>query len=290
MQAAARHARSLGDLVGANATNWLVISTPTPVWAARVFPGLPADEAVQRLWALIFAACRVDQYDPVGAWEAHLQSLAERKAALTARRFSALHYRAPGTDLTVGLPAGHVWMGGRENTQAGLPFCANLPTEEVYTLPHRERVDGVVTSTRPFSYAGGSIEGARLTFANGRVVDYSAERSAELLGKVLETDDGAARLGEVALVPNSSPISRTGQIFHNILFDENASCHFAFGDSYRNCLTGGVGLSDDDYRLAGGNTSDIHLDFMVGSGALDIDGICDDGSREAVLRAGEWVF
>lgn len=278
------------ELNPAFATNWLVIGVPTPGWARRVFPDLPAEEATARLWQAIFEVCRVKQPDPVQAWRQHLRQLAERSQYLNQRQFTALKYRAPGTELTVGLPVGHIWQGGLGKNRAGVQFAANMPTDEVYTLPHRAQVDGVVAATRPFSYGGSLIEEARFTFAEGKVVDFTARRGVEALRNLFETDDGARCLGEAALTPHSAPVSQSGLIFYNILFDENAACHFALGDAYRDSLEDGVDMSKEQFLAAGGNVSNIHLDFMIGSSELDVDGVRRDGALEPILRRGEWAF
>lgn len=285
-----RHNKPFSDMLVRNFFNWSLVSIPIPSWAARVFPDLPPDEGVARLWETIFKVCRVDLEDPVAAWQKHIAELSARRAALNRWRFTALHYRAPGTDLTVGLPEGHLWMSGSSTSANGITYVANMPTEEVFTLPHRERVDGVVSSSLPLSYASTLIEDFQLTFEGGRVVNSRAAKGGDALSRLLETDEGARRLGEVALVPNSSPVSQSGILFYNTLFDENAACHLALGKAYQDCLEGGEGLSDEDFAAAGGNDSLVHVDFMVGSDRLDIDGILPDGSSLPVMRAGEWAF
>ena len=269
--------------------NWCVVACAIPSWAARVFPAA-GDGAVARLWEEIFRTCRVDRPDPVRAWEEHVADLARRRAFLEQKQYAALRFRGPGTDLTVGLPGRHVWMGGRSETGATkIPFVANLPTEEVFTTPHRERVDGVVRATKPLGYTGSLIEDFELRFEKGRAVGVKAARNEAVLRKLVETDDGAARLGEVALVPHGSPISASGILFYNTLFDENASCHVALGRSYRVCVAGGDAMSDEEFARAGGNESLVHVDFMIGSGEMDVDGLAKDGRSEPVMRAGEWA-
>ncbi len=274
----------------ADAFNWSVIALPTPAWAAKVFPELPPEDQMARLWETIFQVCRINRPDPVTAWQDHVRDLSVRRDTLNARHYTALRYTAPGTDLTLGLPEGHLWAGVDSRTPQGLTFIANMPTEEVFTLPHRERVEGVVTSTKPLSYAGVLIENFSLTFAGGRAVKVTADKGEAILQKLLESDDGAARLGEVALVPNSSPISQSGLLFYNTLFDENASNHLALGRAYRFCLQNGTELSDEAFAAAGGNDSMIHIDFMIGSDQMNVDGIGQDGSTEPVMRNGEWAF
>ncbi len=273
-----------------NAVNWLVAAVPTSGWARTVFPRLAPEKAVQRLWEHIFRLCRLDLDDPIEAWEEHATEIAGRTDYLNARQYQALHYRGPGTDLMVGLPERHQWHGVGSRTPKGVEFIPNMPTEEVFTLPHSRRVDGTVTATRPLAISGRTIDGFTLRFEGGRVVDMSARVGEDSLRETLETDPGAARLGEVALVPDSSPVSRSGLLFHNTLFDENASCHLALGRAYRFCLADGEQLSGDEFAGRGGNSSMVHYDFMIGSAELHIDGETAEGSTEAVFRSGEWAF
>jgi aminopeptidase len=270
--------------------NWGLISAPIPSWAHRVYPDASPEEALEQLWEAIFSMVRVDRADPVAAWEAHLDALRARRETLNAKRFTALHFTAPGTDLTVGLPAAHRWHGGRMTTQGGIPFVPNLPTEEVFTLPHKDRVDGVVRATKPLSYQGTYMDGFEMEFEAGKVVRYSATTGEQHLANILGTDEGAGRLGEVALVPVSSPVSQQDTLFFNTLYDENASCHIALGKSYRFTLEGGESMTDEEALAAGGNDSLVHVDFMIGSPETDIDGITADGGRKPVFRDGEWVF
>ena len=246
-------------------------------------------ERVPRLWAAIARLCRLDRPDPIAAWEQHLSDLAARTALLNAKQYSALRYRGPGTALTIGLPPGHVWMGGRSANAAGILFAPNLPTEEVFTMPHKDRVDGVVRSTKPLSYGGTLIENFSLRFEGGRVVEATAERNQAVLKRMIEMDAGAARLGEVALVPHSSPVAQTGRLFYNTLFDENAASHVALGAAYKFTYDGGETMTDEEFEAAGGNRSATHVDFMIGSADLDIDGGCPDGTFEPVMRNGEWI-
>lgn len=273
-----------------NATNWSVIAAATPAWAARIFPEAPAEEQVDRLWESIFAMCRVNSADPVAAWRAHIRDLTARRDYLTAKGYSALHFTGPGTDLTVGLPRGHVWSSAGMPSQQGIDFVANLPTEEVFTLGDRGRAEGMVTASRPLSYGGTLIEDFTLTFAGGRVVRATAARGEAVLRSLLDIDDGAGRLGEVALVPDNSPISQMGRLFLNTLIDENAASHLALGSAYRFSLQGGAALSEEAFAAAGGNKSLVHVDFMIGSGALDVDGITAEGHVEPVMRRGAWAF
>jgi aminopeptidase len=273
-----------------NAINWCSVSVPIPAWAAKVLPDVPEGERIPRLWDLIFETCRLKEADPIAAWRDHIGQLSKRSAYLTEKQYSELTYSAPGTRLTVGLPPGHVWHGGQVTAANGIDFVPNLPTEEIFTLPHRARVDGDVSATKPFEYGGSTIEGMDLTFAEGQVVKFTARRGEELLRMLLETDAGSRRLGEVALVPHSSPLSRLGVTFHNTLYDENAASHLALGSAYRFTLSGGESETDDAFAERGGNQSLLHCDFMIGSAAMDVDGIPASGAAEPVMRAGEWAF
>jgi aminopeptidase len=268
---------------------WSGAAAASPAWARRVFPDLPEDEALSRLWDAIFDAVRLDAADPAAAWREHTDALRARKERLNARRYAALRFRGPGTDLRVGLADGHQWDGGASFTPAGVEFVANMPTEEVFTAPHSRRVDGVVRATKPLAYAGTLIDGFELTFEGGAVTKAVARQGQEALDHVLATDAGARRLGEVALVPASSPIARTGLLFYETLFDENAACHIALGQGYAMTLQGGQGMSPDERRAAGLNESLTHVDFMIGSAELDVDGELPTGELEPVMRAGEWV-
>lgn len=283
-------ARPLRDYISRMAVNWCVISAAVRPWAARVFPDVSEDQQVDRLWDAIFKMCRLDQDDPTAAWKAHIEDLERRRAYLNEKAYAALHYTAPGTDLVIGLPDGHIWRGGIDTSDAGTVFVPNIPTEEVFTMPHRVRVDGKVTATKPLNYGGSLIESFSMTFADGKVAEVEADQNEETLRKMVETDEGASRLGEIALVPNSSPISQFGRLFYNTLFDENASNHVALGQTYSVCVEGGAEMDEPTLHVAGGNTSSIHVDFMIGSGEMSIDGLTRDGSREPVMEKGEWSF
>jgi aminopeptidase len=286
--AAATAVRPFRELVSRNYTNWAVVAGASAKWAAKVFPDVPPAEQVDRLWQAIGTLCRLDQANPIAAWESHLEGLARRTAHLNERQYSALKYTGPGTDLTIGLPAGHVWVSGRTASRAGIPFTANLPTEEVFTMPHKDRVEGTVRSTKPLSYGGTLIDGFSVTFAGGKIVKVQADRGQEVLQQLVDTDAGSARLGEIALVPHSSPISQSGVLFYNTLFDENAASHVALGSAYKFTMKGGDAMSDEDFARAGGNMSATHVDFMIGCGELDIDGVLPGGSSEPLMRQGEW--
>jgi len=269
--------------------NWSIVCYATPAWAALMFPDTQEDVAVAKLWDAIFAASRIDQADPVAAWAAHNATLHAKTAHLNAKRFDALHFRGPGTDLTVGLSDGHIWLGGAEPARNGIVCNPNIPSEEVFTTPHRGKVDGYVRSTKPLSYSGTLIRDIAVRFEAGRIVEATASTGQDVLTRVLDTDEGARRLGEVALVPNSSPISASGLLFYNTLFDENAASHVAIGQAYRTCLEGGTTATEEELTRRGANSSLIHIDWMIGSGKIDIDGINADGSSEPLMRAGEWA-
>ncbi len=246
-------------------TNWNIIAYPSPSWAKQVFPDVPEDVAVAKLADAIFAASRVDQDGAVAAWEKHNAVLRERTDWLNGQRFHALKYSGPGTDLTIGLADGHEWEGGASTARNGITCNANIPTEEVFTTPHCRRVSGHVVSSKPLSYQGTLIDNIAVRFEEGRIVEAKASRGEEVLKKVLDTDEGAARLGEVALVPHSSPISKSGLLFFNTLFDENAASHIALGQCYSKCFVGGDKLTPAQIAAQGGNKSLIHIDWMIGS-------------------------
>ncbi len=284
-------------LVTRNASNWCIAAAAAPAWAAKIFPDLPLEQAEEKLWQAIFETTRAVEPDPVAAWEEHIKNMRKRAQYMQAKKFTALHYRAASlgdksdqTDFTLGLPDGHKWMSAQSLAENGIPFTANMPTEEIFTLPDRQRADGVVHATFPLSYGGSLIEDFTVKFENGRIVSVAAKKNEAILKKLVDTDEGSHRLGEVALVPVSSPIAKRGHLFYNTLFDENASCHIAIGRGYRFTLTGGEELTDEEFNAAGGNTSLTHVDFMIGSPEMDIDGIQEDGSREPVMRSGEWAF
>ena len=269
--------------------NWNIVSYPNPAWARQMFPELAEDAAVKKLADAIFAASRVDVADPVSAWKAHNALLRMKTEWLNGKNFASLHFTGPGTDLTVGLADGHEWQGGASLSKNGVTCNPNIPTEEVFTTPHALRVSGHASSTKPLSYQGSLIDNIRVRFEEGRIVEASASKGQDALLKVLDSDEGARRLGEVALVPNSSPISASGLLFFNTLFDENAACHIALGQCYSKCFIDGGNLTPEQVQAQGGNSSMIHIDWMIGSGEIDIDGIHQDGSKVPVMRKGEWA-
>lgn len=270
--------------------SWSIVAVPSQAWADKVFPNLPQEDRVDALWDAIFKATRIDQDDPVTAWHEHTKTLDSKADRLNERKYRALHYTAPGTDLTIELPERHIWVSAGSLNEQGKMFIANMPTEEVFTAPKKDGINGTVTSTKPLSYAGNLIENIKLTFENGQIVDFSADSGYETLKGLIETDEGSRSLGEVALVPHQSPISLTNLIFYNTLFDENASNHLAIGKGYAFCLDGGKTMTNEELAENGLNDSLVHVDFMIGSADMDIDGILPDGSREPVFRAGNWAF
>jgi aminopeptidase len=269
---------------------WTVVAASSTEWAKTVFPGVPGDEAVAKLWEAIFETVRLHTDNPVEAWAAHNANLHAKVDILNTKHFRKLHYRAPGTDLTVELPDKHLWVGASSTTKDGIAFMANMPTEEVFTVPQREGVSGYVSSTKPLSYGGNIIDRFKLTFEAGRIVKAEAEEGEEILKRLVETDEGSHYLGEVALVPHESPISQSNILFYNTLFDENASNHFAIGSGYAFNVEGGKTMSPEELVASGVNSSLTHVDFMVGSAEMDIDGILDDGTIVPVFRQGNWAI
>jgi aminopeptidase len=269
--------------------SWCLVKAPTKAWASKVFADLPEAERVDAMWETIFKMNRVDRPDPVAAWREHLDVLLQKRKVLNAKNYKSLHFKAPGTDLVVELPEGHVWLGGGKENGFGVYFVANMPTEEVYTMPKRTGVNGTVTSTMPLNLNGRLVDKFSLTFKDGKVVDFKAEVGEEHLASLLDTDENARYLGEVALVPYESPISNLQRIFYNTGIDENASCHLALGSAYPTNLENGTSLSREELIARGANVSLIHVDFMLGSAVMDIDGELQDGTVEPVFRGGSWA-
>ncbi|WP_336278833.1 aminopeptidase [Bartonella sp. CB175] len=269
--------------------NWSIVAYPTAAWAAAMFPSLSLNEAVKKLADAIFAASRVTEDDPVSAWNIHNATLKQRSSWLNEQRFSALHFTGSGTDLTVGLADDHEWHGGASIAKNGVVCNPNIPTEEVFTTPHAHKIEGFVRSTKPLSYQGALIHDIEMCFEAGRIIDARASTNQKVLQQILQSDDGASRLGEVALVPHSSPISKSGFLFYNTLFDENAACHIALGQCYSQCFINGSSLTEEEITARGGNKSMIHIDWMIGSGEINIDGITQAGTRVPVFRKGEWA-
>lgn len=282
--------KPMREATQANKVSWTLGAAASPEWAAKVFPDLETEEEqVDALWDAIFKAVHLYDEDPVATWAEKDKTLEAKADELNKENFTALHYTGPGTDLTVGLPKGHRWEGAGSDNVRGERFMANMPTEEVFTAPDANRIDGVVVSTKPLSYAGSIIEGMEFHFENGHVTKVTAEKGEEVIQKLIQLDEGASSLGEVALVPHESPISQSGLIFFNTLFDENASNHLALGSAYAFSLEGGTEMTEDELRDAGLNRSTTHVDFMIGSDQMDIDGIKEDGSRVPIFRNGTWA-
>jgi aminopeptidase len=277
------------ELITRHEINWTIVASATPAWAAAMFPNDAPAVAMDKLWEAIFDTTRINVDDPVSVWKQHDAELHKRAARLNEKRYAALHYRGPGTDFRLGLSDGHLWLGGGTTAGNGNYCIPNMPTEEVFTTPHKDRADGTVTATKPLSHQGTMIEGIRVRFEGGRIVEAHATRGQEVLQRLIDTDDGARRLGEVALVPHSSPIASSGMLFFNTLFDENAASHIALGQSYSSCLRDGDKLTPEELAGRGANESLIHVDWMIGSGKLDIDGETATGTTEPLMRQGEWV-
>lgn len=272
-----------------NQNSWIVVAAASPAWAHKVFPDDDLQTATTKLWTEIFKTTRVDQDDPIKAWEAHGHKLQAKAAELNAAQYKALHYTAPGTDITIGLPENHIWIGGPNQSSDGRPFVANMPTEEVFSAADANHIDGYISSTKPLSYAGNTLNNMKFTFENGRVIKATAQEGNDVLQKLLETDAGVKSLGEVALVPDPSPISQSKITFFNTLFDENASNHLALGAAYAFSIENGTNMTEAELKAAGLNRSQAHVDFMVGSSQMNIDGIKHDGSVVPVFRNGDWA-
>ncbi|MHA2131743.1 MAG: aminopeptidase [Promethearchaeota archaeon] len=284
-----KHMKPSNDIRRKGLVNWSAITAPVDGWADKVFPDIPQEERKLRFWDTIFDISRIKHEDPASAWQEHINQLVARSSYLNDKNYASLHFKAPGTDLTIGLPKTHLWKSAYFTTQGGISNVVNIPTEEIFTIPHKDKVEGTVTASKPL-VTGVLIEELSLTFSNGKVVKATAKTGEDYLLDLLKTDEGASRLGEVSLVPHSSPISQSGLLFYNILIDENASCHIALGSGIRTCLKNGLIMSDEEFSSAGGNKCLFHLDFMIGSEKMDVDGICEDGTIEPVMRKGEWAF
>ncbi|AHF59464.1 TPA: aminopeptidase [Streptococcus suis] len=275
----------------ANKISWTLGAASGLEWAKKVFPNAASDEeAVDLLWDQIFKTCRIYEEDPIKAWEEHEARLVAKAKVLNDEQFVKLHYTAPGTDLVLGMPKNHLWEAAGSVNAQGEHFIANMPTEEVFTAPDYRVADGYVTSTKPLSYNGNIIEGIKVTFKDGEIVDVTAEKGDEVMKKLVFDNAGARGLGEVALVPDKSPISQSGVTFFNTLFDENASNHLAIGQAYAFSIEGGTEMIQEELKEAGLNRSDVHVDFMIGSNKMNIDGIREDGTRVPIFRDGEWAI
>lgn len=275
--------------IQADKVSWTVVAAASKQWAAKVFPEA-GEEAVELLWKAIFDSVRLHADDPVKAWEEHNATLHNKGEILNKNRFKKLHYTAPGTDLTIELPENHIWVAAGSTNVSNVPFMANMPTEEVFTVPLKTGVNGYVSSTKPLSYGGNIIDRFKLTFENGRIVKVEAEEGQEILQQLVDIDEGSHYLGEVALVPHESPISQSNILFYNTLFDENASNHLAIGSGYAFNIEGGKNMSPEELEASGVNASITHNDFMIGSAEMDIDGILSDGTVVPVFRKGNWAI
>ena len=274
-----------------NKCRWCVLSVPTLSWAKKVFPKVSDDEAMESLWDVIFKTVRVDTENPVNAWEKHNAYLEEKIKFMNNNNFKSVHLKsANGTDLNIELPEGHIWAGGSEGDVNGIPFNANIPTEEVFTLPKKTGVNGIVYSSKPLSYGGNLIDNFSITFKDGKAIDFTAETGYDVLKQMLESDEGAKYLGEVAFVPYNSPISNSKLIFFNTLFDENAACHLAFGRAYESCVKDADKYSEEELEKIGVNNSVIHVDFMIGTSDLEVTGINENGETIQIFSNGNWAF
>lgn len=282
--------REANEFLVQNPTPWIIILYPTTPWAQAVFPDLPPEKAVEKISEYLIKFYRLDKDDPVKYWEGHFSSLIKRADNLTEKRYQSIHLKSPGTDLKIQLPDGHRWKTAVLKDREGRENAVNMPSEEVFTLPDRMGVDGYVTSTKPFTMGDGFVDGLYLEFEEGKVTKVQAKTGEEFVKKTLDIDEGSCRLGELALVPDSSPISQAGVIFHNTLLDENASIHIALGRGIRECLTGADDMTTEEFVAAGGNHSTVHYDFMIGSSEIDVDGYDQNKKSHPIMRKGEWVF
>lgn len=279
------------ELITRHEINWTIVAAATPAWAALVFPGEPEELALGKLWDAIFRTSRITGNDPVADWQKHGENLKRRVDLLNAKRFHSLRFFTPdgSTDLTVGLADQHLWAGGGTTAGNGIYCQPNIPTEECFTTPHKDRVHGVVSASKPLSHQGTLIENIRCRFEAGRIVEITATKGEEAIRKLISTDDGAPRLGEVALVPHNSPIAQSGILFWNTLFDENAASHIALGQAYSTCLINGEKMSNEELAKLGANESLIHVDWMIGNASMNIDGLSAAGAAEPLMRDGDWV-
>ncbi|MGL4403781.1 MAG: aminopeptidase [Fusobacteriaceae bacterium] len=279
------------DRVMSNKNRWSILSIPTKTWSESVFPELDTDEAMKKMWGAIFSVVRVDQKNPVDAWREHNENLHSRRKSLNDKKFKKLYFKnSIGTDLCVELPDGHIWLGGGDKDINGIDFIANMPTEEIFTLPKKNGVEGTVVSSKPLVYNGNIIDKFKIKFQKGRIVEFYAEKGIETLKGLIDTDEGSKYLGEVALVPYDSPISNSGITFLNTLYDENASCHLAIGEAYSSCLEGGTAMEEKEKDIAGVNTSLNHVDFMIGTEDLEILGETVSGDKIQIFKEGNWAF
>ena len=282
--------REANEYLVQNPTPWIILLYPTTAWSQAVFPDLSPKDAVEKMSEYLVKFYRLDKEDPIQYWKGHFSSLIDRAEGLTEKSFQTIHLKSPGTDLNIRLPEGHQWKTAVLKDKQGRENAVNMPSEEVFTLPDRMGVDGYVSSTKPFTMGDGFVDGLYLEFKEGKITQVKASTGEDFVKKTIEIDQGSCRLGELALVPNSSPISQAGVIFHNTLLDENASIHIALGRGIRDCLKGADEMSTDDFVAAGGNHSTVHYDFMIGSAEIDVDGLDRDGKAHPLMRKGEWAF
>jgi aminopeptidase len=268
----------------------LIISTPNKSWVDKLFPNLPPNERIQQLWDIIFDICYLNEEDPIATWQKHDEMLKNRSSYLNKKQYKTLKFTSPESNLTIGLPKDHIWDGGSLKSKNGIVFQPNIPTEEIFTTPNKDQVEGVVKVTKPVLIQDQLIEDCVLKFSEGRIVEVNARSGDDTINNIINIDEGAGRLGEIALVPHSSPISQKNMLFYNILIDENASNHMALGRGFKSSFKNGGTLTDEEFMAAGGNMSTIHIDFMIGSGEMNVDGILDDGTTEPIMRNGEWAF
>jgi len=279
------------ELITRHDINWTIVAAATPAWAELVFPGEPEELALGKLWDAIFRTSRITGDDPVTDWKRHGENLKQRVDLLNARRYHSLRFFTPdgATDLTVGLADQHLWAGGGTTAGNGIYCQPNIPTEECFTTPHKDRVHGIVSASKPLSHQGTLIENIRCRFENGRIIEVTATKGEEAIRKLVGTDDGAGRLGEVALVPHSSPIAQSGVLFWNTLFDENAASHIALGQAYSTCIINGEKMPNEELAKLGANESIIHVDWMIGGPTMNIDGVSANGAAEPLMRDGDWI-
>jgi aminopeptidase len=285
-----KHTKPLSKFTSQFSFNWLIIATPNQSWADKLLPHIHPEERVQKLWDIIFDICYINEEDPIGMWQKHDENLKMRSNYLNKKQFQSLRFTSPDTNLTVGLPKNHIWEGGSIKSQNGVIFQPNIPTEEIFTTPNKDQVEGVVKITKPVLIEGQIIEDCVFKFTEGRIVEVNARIGNDTINSIINIDEGARRLGEIALVPHSSPISQKDTLFYNLLIDENAANHMALGRGFKSSFNNGTMLTDEEFKSAGGNMSTIHLDLMIGSGEMNVDGILDEGTSEPVMRKGEWAF
>lgn len=276
----------------ANNTQWCVVAVPTVAWATKVFPDMKEEEALEKLWEAVLEASRVDENNnPIIEWENHMNRLSLHNKMLNEYNFKSLHFKnSIGTDLDIELVQDHIWGGGGEYTSKGVFFAPNIPTEETFTMPHKDKVNGTVVASKPLNYQGKLIEDFKIVFKDGKAVEYSAKKEEETLKRMLSLDEGSSRLGEVALISYESPISKMDILFYNTLFDENASCHLALGNAYTMNIKDGNELTDEELSQKGYNKSMIHVDFMFGTSDMEIIGTRYNGEKIVIFKNGNFVF